>query len=346
MNEGYSRMPIKGRPLDEGEKRIHQRQLKSEPKLIKNDRDEDNGEAFKNNDRYKKKSKTVKAFGKKSKMVLPNNDNNNDNKSIDNSNGNGITAQGDGHGEEAAPPGPSNEVTITSKSNDGNNNDNDNKSNNNGPPDGAPPQVQQHQYTMKTEEGRRTNTYTIKLNRDKHSSPKTWGSALSLSVAAPYQSNSRQGMPATISGGTSTSPESSRVWMYGRDAWTALRERCRTAINHDRGSRVGGGGDGGRDPDEGEREAAGDTKNTVATGDGEVEKVDVACALEDGTVSGRGGRGGQQGGPPEVVSARGILVPKHVSGAWPATGARVRLRGRSGGKGDDWPRVVVWKLGS
>lgn len=333
MNEGYSRKPVKGRPLDEGEKLNQHRLLKYEQDTITNERDEVDEEAYKNNDRYRKESKTVKAFGKRSKSVSPDDNN---------GNGNDITAEGDAHGDKAPPPPVPNEGTIAIKSSN-NHSDNDNK-NSSERPIGRRSQEEPNEDEIETQGGRRNSTDTSKVENRKRSSTRAWGSALTLSVATPNSSSSWQGVPATILGRTSTSSESSRVWMYGRDAWTALRERCRTAVTRNRGLGVGESGDGGRYPD-GEGQAAGDGRETSAADDGEIEEVDVACALAGGTVWGRGGGGGRHEGPGELSLVRGILVPKHVSGVWPAPVARGRLRGRSGDDGDDSPRVVVWKVG-
>eukprot|EP00752_Nemacystus_decipiens_P007667 g6855.t1 len=132
---------------------------------------------------------------------------------------------------------------------------------------------------------------------------KMWGKFLSLSVDIP------QGLcPAGRDGGCS------RVWMYGSEAWGALRERCRVGL----ASELVGGGVGG------EREGARGGGRGHGHRQGGLEPLEIACAVGDVA---------------EWKGAEWGLEARRVCGAGPRDDG-----GSSSGGGGKWQRARVWEV--
>lgn len=141
---------------------------------------------------------------------------------------------------------------------------------------------------------------TRRRRRASAESGKIWGKFLALSVDVP------QGLCAEEDG-------CSRVWMYGSEAWGALRERCRAGLAAE--AAAVGGGEGMR--------------GGFRRRQGELEPLEVACAVGDVA-----GREGSEWG----------LDARRVCGAGPrGNGGGVGGVYRSAG-GGKWERARVWEV--
>lgn len=144
-----------------------------------------------------------------------------------------------------------------------------------------------------------------RMRRASEDVKRMWGKFLVLSVDIP------QGL---CPGGSGSG--CSRVWMYGSEAWGALRARCRDGL----AAAEAGAGAG----------AAARRMHQRGQGD-DYHPVEVACAVGD--VAGR--KGGEWG-----------LEARHVCGAGPQSAFSGDGGGKGGGEagGAKWERARVWEV--